>query len=44
MGPEGGRNGGTIMTTGTPEEVAASKKGYTPRFIKEELERVKAKH
>jgi excinuclease ABC subunit A len=44
MGPEGGRNGGTIMTTGTPEEVAASKRGYTPRFIKEELERVKAKH
>ena len=44
MGPEGGRNGGNIMTTGTPEEVAASKKGYTPRFIKEELERVKAKH
>ena len=44
MGPEGGRNGGTIMSTGTPEEVAASKKGYTPSFIKEELERVKAKH
>jgi excinuclease ABC subunit A len=34
MGPEGGRAGGTILTTGTPEEVAKSKKGYTPRFLK----------
>ena len=40
MGPEGGRNGGTILSTGTPEEVAKSKKGYTPRFLKEELKRV----
>ena len=37
MGPEGGRAGGTILTTGTPEEVAKSKKGYTPRFLKEAL-------
>ena len=41
MGPEGGRGGGTILTTGTPEEVARSGKGYTPRFLKEELERIK---
>ena len=33
MGPEGGRAGGTILTTGTPEEVAKSKKGYTPRYL-----------
>ena len=39
MGPEGGRRGGTILSTGTPEEVAASKKGYTPRFLHEELQR-----
>ena len=39
MGPEGGRGGGTILSTGTPEEVANSDKGYTPRFLKEELER-----
>jgi len=39
MGPEGGRNGGTILTTGTPEVVAKSKKGYTPKFLKEELKR-----
>lgn len=38
MGPDGGRNGGTLLTTGTPEEVAQSDKGYTPRFLKKELE------
>ena len=37
MGPEGGRRGGTILSTGTPEEVAKSKEGYTPRFLKAEL-------
>ena len=37
MGPEGGRGGGTILSTGTPEEVAKSKKGYTPKFLKEAL-------
>ena len=41
MGPEGGRGGGTVLSTGTPEEVANSDKGYTPRFLKEELERFK---
>ena len=41
MGPEGGRGGGTVLSTGTPEEVANSGKGYTPRFLKEELERYK---
>ena len=38
MGPEGGRGGGQLLSCGTPEEVAKSDKGYTPRFIKEELE------
>ena len=37
MGPEGGRKGGTILSTGTPEEIAKSKKGYTPKFLKREL-------
>ena len=41
MGPEGGRNGGTVLTTGTPEEVARSKKGFTPQFLKDELKRSK---
>ena len=35
MGPEGGRNGGQILSTGTPEEVANSDKGYTPRYLKQ---------
>ena len=39
MGPEGGRAGGTILSTGTPEEVAKSKKGYTPRFLKDVLKK-----
>lgn len=37
MGPEGGRKGGMVLSMGTPEEVAKSKKGFTPRFLKEEL-------
>ena len=39
MGPEGGRGGGTVLTTGTPQEVANSAKGFTPKYLKEELER-----
>ena len=37
MGPEGGRRGGEILSTGTPEQVAMSKKGFTPQFLKQEL-------
>ena len=37
IGPEGGRGGGQVLSTGTPEEVAESKLGYTPPFIKDEL-------
>jgi excinuclease ABC subunit A len=33
MGPEGGRKGGQVLSTGTPEEVAKSTKGYTPQFL-----------
>ena len=33
IGPEGGRQGGQVLSTGTPAQVAKSKKGYTPRFI-----------
>ena len=39
IGPEGGRNGGEILATGTPEKVAKSKRGYTPRFIQEVLDK-----
>lgn len=37
IGPEGGRKGGEILAIGTPEEVAKSKKGYTPPFLRNEL-------
>ena len=38
MGPEGGRKGGTLLCEGTPEDVAKSKKGFTPIFLKQELQ------
>ena len=38
LGPEGGRNGGQILSTGTPAEVAQSTLGYTPAFLRKELE------
>lgn len=41
MGPEGGRNGGTVLSTGTPEEVAQSTLGFTPKFLTDELKRSK---
>ncbi|MEL6106758.1 MAG: excinuclease ABC subunit UvrA [Planctomycetota bacterium] len=33
LGPEGGHKGGRIMATGTPEDIAASKKSHTGRFL-----------
>ncbi len=39
MGPEGGRGGGELVVQGTPEQVAASDKGYTAAFLNEELRR-----
>ncbi|WP_297644460.1 excinuclease ABC subunit UvrA [uncultured Bacteroides sp.] len=37
MGPEGGKGGGELLSCGTPEEVAKSEKGYTPKFLREEI-------
>lgn len=38
MGPEGGRNGGVVLMTGTPEEIAShADVGYTARYLKAEL-------
>lgn len=39
LGPEGGENGGTVIATGTPEEVAKIKKSYTGHYIKKMLEK-----
>jgi len=38
MGPEGGRGGGQVLTTGTPQQVAQSNLGHTPRFLREYLD------
>ena len=37
MGPEGGKGGGLVLSTGTPEQVALSPLGYTPAFLRQEL-------
>ena len=37
IGPEGGDKGGTIVATGTPEEIARKKKSYTGQFLKRYL-------
>jgi len=39
LGPEGGDGGGTVIATGTPEEVAESPVSYTGRYLKPILER-----
>ncbi len=41
MGPEGGDKGGTLLSKGTPEEVAKDKKSYTGYYIAKMLERDK---
>ena len=41
LGPEGGTGGGTIVCTGTPEEVAACEKSYTGKYLKPMLQRDK---
>jgi excinuclease ABC subunit A len=38
VGMEGGKKGGSILCTGTPEKVAEHKKSYTAQFLKKELE------
>ncbi|NQU51061.1 MAG: excinuclease ABC subunit UvrA [Bacteroidetes bacterium] len=38
IGPEGGKNGGEVLCTGTPEEVIKSRKSFTAKFLKAELE------
>ncbi len=37
IGPEGGKGGGKVVATGTPEEVSNNKKSYTAKFLKKEL-------
>ena len=35
MGPEGGKGGGTVVATGTPEQVAAQSQGYTAKYLRQ---------
>ena len=44
IGPEGGDKGGNIVAKGTPEEVAADKNSFTGKYIKESIEKDKARH
>ena len=37
LGMEGGRGGGQVICSGTPEEVAKNRKSYTAQFLKKEL-------
>ena len=37
LGPEGGDNGGTVVVTGTPEQVAACERSYTGQYLKKIL-------
>ena len=44
MGPEGGRGGGEVVFTGTPEEMVAAGIGQTAPFLKKELESAGKSH
>ena len=37
LGPDGGNRGGTIVVTGTPEQVAECEESYTGQFLKKLL-------
>ena len=39
LGPEGGDEGGYVVGTGTPEELANNKKSYTGQYLKKVLEK-----
>jgi len=39
LGPEGGDGGGTVVATGTPEEVAACEASYTGRYLRAKLKK-----
>ena len=41
LGPEGGENGGRVVATGTPEEVAACPESYTGQYLKKIFEKEK---
>ncbi|MDD3954450.1 MAG: hypothetical protein PHY82_11100, partial [Lentisphaeria bacterium] len=40
LGPEGGNAGGTLVASGTPEQVAKVRKSYTGQFLKKMLKKI----
>ena len=40
IGPEGGKNGGTLVGEGTPEEIVKLKKSHTGKYLAKELKTV----
>lgn len=39
LGPEGGKGGGEVVATGTPEEIAKNKKSFTGQYLKKYLKK-----
>ena len=39
LGPEGGGGGGTVIATGTPEQIVKCKNSYTGQYLKKMLDR-----
>ena len=37
LGPEGGSSGGTVIGTGTPEELVKNERSYTGKYLKDKL-------
>jgi excinuclease ABC subunit A len=44
LGPEGGEGGGTIVATGTPEEVAACRNSHTGHYLAPVLQKIGSPH
>jgi len=39
IGPEGGKNGGTLIDCGSPEEIILNNKGYTAKYLYKEYKK-----
>ena len=44
LGPEGGENGGQVLATGTPEEIADNPESFTGRYLKDKLQESEPSH
>ena len=41
IGPEGGKNGGKLIDSGSPKEIIKNNKGYTAKYLSKELDLMK---